>query len=48
MDVFHAGRKRETLPRTEEPMTTVDFSIALFCRIDTHLHDIPKHPAARL
>jgi hypothetical protein len=29
-------------------MTTVDFIIALFYHVDTHLHDIPKHPEARL
>ena len=29
-------------------MTTVDFIIALFCQVDTHLHDIPKHPEAHL
>jgi hypothetical protein len=29
-------------------MTTVDFIIALFCQVDAHLHDIPKHPEARL
>ena len=29
-------------------MTTVDFIIALFCQVDTHLHDVPKHPQATL
>jgi hypothetical protein len=29
-------------------MTTVDFIIALFCRVDDHLSDIPKHPEAHL
>ena len=29
-------------------MTTADFIIALFCRVDTHLQDIPKHPHATL
>ena len=46
MALLQAGRERETLPYTEEPMTTVDFIIALFCQVDTHLHDIPKHPHA--
>jgi hypothetical protein len=32
----------------EEPMTTVDFIIALFCQVDDHLADIPKHPEAHL
>jgi hypothetical protein len=46
MALLQAGRERETLPYTEEPMTTVDFIIAFFCQVDTHLHDIPKHPHA--
>jgi len=29
-------------------MTTVDFIIALFYHVDTHLHAIPKHPEAHL
>jgi len=29
-------------------MTTVDFIIALFCQVDAHLHNIPKHPEACL
>jgi hypothetical protein len=29
-------------------MTTVDFIIALFCQVDDHLSDIPKHPDAHL
>jgi hypothetical protein len=29
-------------------MTTVDFIIALFCQVDTHLHDVPQHPQATL
>jgi len=48
MDLLHPGRQCETLPCLEELMTTVDFIIALFCQVDTHLHDIPKHPEARL
>jgi hypothetical protein len=29
-------------------MTTVDFIIDLFCRVDEALRDVPKHPQARL
>lgn len=29
-------------------MTTWDFIIALFYEVDEQLHDIPKHPDARL
>jgi hypothetical protein len=29
-------------------MTTVDLIIALFCQVDTHLHDVSKHPQATL
>ena len=29
-------------------MTTVEFIIALFCQVDMHLHDVPKHPQASL
>jgi len=29
-------------------MTTVDFITALFCQVDTHLHDVRKHPLATL
>jgi hypothetical protein len=29
-------------------MTTVDFIIALFCQVDDHMHDLPKHPQATL
>jgi len=29
-------------------MTTIDFITALFCQVDDHLPDIPKHPEARL
>jgi hypothetical protein len=32
----------------EEPMTTLDFITALFCQVDDHLPDIPKHPYAHL
>ena len=29
-------------------MTNIDFITALFCQVDDHLPDIPKHPEARL
>lgn len=29
-------------------MTTVDCIVALFCQVDTHLHDVPTHPHATL
>src|SRR5712691_9295225 len=48
MHFLQAGRKRETLPGTEEHMTTIDFITALFCQVDDHLSGIPKHPHATL
>src|SRR6266567_2483310 len=49
MYFLHAGRKRATLPGTEESMTTtIDFITALFCQVDDHLAGLPKHPDARL
>jgi hypothetical protein len=48
MYFLQADRACETLPCTEESMTTADFIIALFCRVDTHLQDTPKHPHATL
>src|SRR2546422_7558272 len=48
MHFLHAGRKRATLPGTEESMTTIDFITALFCQIDDHLAGLPKHPEAHL
>jgi hypothetical protein len=48
MYFLQAGRKRETLPGTEEPMTTIDFITALFCRVDDHLSGIPTPPHATL
>src|SRR5205823_13597464 len=49
MHFLHAGRKRATLPGTEESMTTtIDFITALFCEVDDHLAGLPKHPEARL
>jgi hypothetical protein len=48
MHFLQAGRKRETLPGTEEHMTTLDFITALFYEVDEQLYAIPKHPEARL
>ena len=43
MHFLQAGRKRETLPGTEEHMT-IDFITALFYEVDEQLRAIPKHP----
>src|SRR5438132_4726694 len=49
MHFLQAGRKRATLPGTEESMTTtIDFITALFYEVDEQLGAIPKHPEARL
>ena len=48
MPFLQAGRKRATLPGTEESMTTLDFITDLFCQVDDHLSGLPKHPAAPL
>src|SRR5262245_61062504 len=48
MHILHAGRERNPLPCTEKRMTTTDFIIALFCKVDNHLHALPKHPHATL
>src|SRR5437870_11090928 len=49
MHFLQAGRKRATLPGTEESMTTtIEFITALFCQVDDHLAGLPKHPDARL
>ena len=48
MHFLHAGRKRATLPGTEESMITIDFITALFCQVDDHLSGLPKHPEAHL
>jgi len=49
MHFLHAGRKRETLPGTEESMTTtIEFITALFCQVDDQLAGLPKHPEAHL
>src|ERR671934_577378 len=46
---LQAGRKRATLPGTEESMTTtIEFITALFCQVDDQLAGLPKHPEARL
>src|SRR6266404_7623771 len=48
MHFLHAGRKRATLPGTEESMSTSDFITALFYEVDEQIGAIPKHPEARL
>ena len=48
MHFLQAGRKRETLPGTEEPMTTIEFITALFYEVDEQMRAIPKHPEAHL
>jgi hypothetical protein len=49
MHFLQAGRKRATLPGTEEFMTTtIEFITALFCQVDDQLAGFPKHPAAHL
>src|SRR2546428_10391065 len=49
MHFLHAGRKRATLPGTEESMTTtIDFITALFYEVDEQMGAIPKHPEAHL
>src|SRR6266550_2055856 len=49
MHFLQAGRKRATLPGTEESMTTtIDFITALFYEVDEQMRAIPKHPEARL
>src|SRR5947208_2429634 len=46
---LQAGRKRTTLPGTEESMTTTtEFITALFCQVDDQLAGLPKHPEAHL
>ena len=42
MPFLHTGRKRHTLPGTEEPMITLDFITALFYEVDEQLRAIPK------
>src|SRR2546422_6331585 len=48
MHFLQTGRKRHTLPGTEEPMITLDFITALFYEVDEQLRAIPKHPEAHL
>ena len=48
MEFLQPGQERATLAEMERPMTTVDFITALFCQVDDHLPDIPKHPYANL
>src|SRR4029450_12335378 len=48
MHFLQTGRKRHTLPGTEEPMTPVELITALFYEVDEQLRAIPKHPEAHL
>src|SRR5436853_7874799 len=49
MHFLQAGRKRATLPGTEEFMTTtIEFITALFCQVDDQLAGFLKHPEAHL
>jgi hypothetical protein len=48
MHFLHAGRQRDTLPGTEEPMITIEFITALFYEVDEQLRGMPKHPEAHL
>ena len=49
MHFLHTGRKRATLPGTEESMTTtIECITALFCQVDDQLAGLPKHPEAHL
>jgi hypothetical protein len=48
MHFLQAGRKRHTLPGTEEPVITIDCITALFYHVDEQLHAMPKHPKAQL
>ena len=44
---LHAGRKRATLPGTEESLaTTIEFSTAFFWQVDDQLAGLP-HPPRR-
>ena len=46
MHFLQTGRKRHTLPGTEEPMITLDFITALFYQVDEQMRALPKHPEA--
>src|SRR3989454_1089983 len=48
MHFLQAGRKRDTLPGTEEHMTTIDCITALFYQVDEQMRALPKHPEAHL
>jgi len=48
MHFLHTGQERETLPCTEEPMTTVECITALFAHVDEPRRALPTHPEARL
>src|SRR5712692_4103030 len=48
MQILHSGEGHQLAPCMEEHMTTLDFITVLFCQVDDHLPDIPKHPHATL
>ena len=48
MHFLHTGQERDTLPCTEEPMTTVECLTALFAPVDAPRRALPTHPEARL
>jgi hypothetical protein len=48
MYFLHAGRQRDTLPGTEEPMITIEFLTALFSEVDEQLRAISQPPEAHL
>jgi len=46
MHFLHPERKRATLPRTEEVMTTLECITVFFSQVATHRQTIPNHPHA--
>jgi hypothetical protein len=49
MHFLQTGRKRHTLPGTEEPMTTVELITALFYEVDEQLYGLcTKNPVSTL
>jgi hypothetical protein len=41
MCFLHAGQERDTLPCTEEPMSTLECISALFSHVNAHLRTVP-------
>ena len=48
MEVLQAHRECKTLLCIEEPMTTVEFIIALCCQGEDHMQGLPKPPQTPL